>query len=303
MSNSSELKTSQAACLYHEVKEIRVSLVQEQWGFIDQLLLWPKLRSADLFDLKTGRYEVVDAEKNLQLWAYTTGVFDAVSWVDSVNAHIIQPRVGKATSHTFTRAEHYDLLKNKVFAIIENAKKQAGKIFHPGWEQCRFCGNKATCQGLAEYALALVPQYEPEFVIPTPIHPSEITDIDTLNKLLMFAKVMEKWCDSVKHHVTQLAREGHDFRNFRLIEMSGAREVIRPLRVWELAQELGITLDEFLSCTDVQMGKIDDLIMSKAPRGQKKLSKERFSLLLKDEMAMDNKPPTYQMRARPVALE
>lgn len=300
MSNSSNGNESNH---YHDIKEIRVNLIEDQWGWIDRLLLWPQTRTADLFDLKTGRYEVTHAQDNIQLWAYITGVWDAVKWIDTINGHIIQPRIGIASSATFTRAEHYNLLKNKIFAVIQNAKLQAGKIFNPGWEQCRFCGNKAACQGLRDFALALVPAYDPQFVIPEPIHPSEITDDDTLNKILMFAKVMEKWCDSVKFHVTQLAREGHDFRNFRLIEVSGQREVIRPVRVWELLKEKGFDLEEFLSCTDVQMGKLDDLIMAKAPRGTKKHAKEEFSLLLQDEMAMDHKPPTYQMRARAVALD
>jgi hypothetical protein len=43
--------------------------------------------------------------------------------------------------------------------------------------------------------------------------------------------------------------------------------------------------------------------MEKAPKGQKKHSQEEFSDLLKDENAMEIKPPTYQMRARPVALK
>lgn len=285
-----------------EVKEIRATIL-DQWGWIDLLHIYPKRRIADLFDLKTGRYPVEPAENNFQLRAYCVGVWDAIPRVDKIYPHIIQPRLGIASHAEFNRYDHYDLFKDQVFGIIENAKRQAGKIYHPGWEQCRFCGNKATCQGLRDFAFQLVPAYQPEFAIPTPIHPSEITDIETLNKVLMFAKIMEKWCDSVRHHVTELARQGYDFPNFRLLEISGAREIIQPIRTLELAQEKGITLEDFLSCCEVHMTKLDEKIGEKAPKGQKQRAKEAFSILLQDENAMHIKPPTYQMRARPMAID
>lgn len=300
MSHSSNGKESLP---YREIKEIKVNLLEGQWGFVDRLLLWPQLKEADLIDLKTGIYPVDPVNKNLQVQFYTTGVFDTLPWLDRIRGHIIQPHLNYADYHTFSREEDLDRMKNTILAVIHNARTQAGKIYHPGWEQCRFCGNKAGCLALRDFARAIVPAYEPAFIIPEPIHPSQITDIETLNNVLMFAKVMEKWCDSVKHHVTELAKEGNDFRNFRLIEISGHREIVRPVRVWELLKERGWTLEEYLACADIQIGKLDEGLMAKAPKGQKKRSQEQFSDLLKDEDAMTVKPPTYQMRARPVALD
>lgn len=292
--------------LYHfkEIKEIRVNLPEEQWGFIDRILLWPEICEADVIDLKTGIYPVDIAEHNLQLHNYIVGVFDALAWIKKINGHIIQPHLNVASSHIFSREDDLDRLKNKVMSVIHNARTLAGKKYFPGWQQCRFCGNKFKCEALRDFASAIAPAYEPkQFTIPDPIHPSEITDIETLNRILMFAKVMEKWCDSVKHHVTQLAREGHNFRNFRLIEITGRREITRPVRAWELLKDRGWTLEEYLACCSAEIGKIDAGIMEKAPKGQKKKSAEEFSDLLKDENALEIMPPTYQMRARPASLE
>lgn len=297
----SNLSSGNGSRPYKELKEVRITLPEDQWGFIDQILLWPQLKTADLFDLKTGFYPVDRAEHNLQTQNYTIGLFDAIPWLESIKAHLIQPQLNEASSHIYYRLEDLDRLKNKVMAIIHNAKTLAGKVYHPGWVQCRFCGNKAGCQALADFASSIVPAYEPEFVIPEPIHPSQITDIETLNRLLMFAKVMEKWSDSVKHHCTELAKEGNDFRNFRLIEISGKRKVIQPVRVWELLKSRGWTLEEYLSCCDVQIGALDEGIMEKAPKGQKKRTREEFSDLLKDENTLEILAPTYQMRARPAA--
>lgn len=296
MLNSSNV--SDNVQIYHEIKEIRVNLPEGQWGYIDRLLLWPQSKEGDLFDLKTGIYRVEPAERNIQLQSYISGVFDAIDWLLKLNGHIIQPHLNEASSWVYSRND-LNLLKNKQLAIINHARLNRGKIFHPGWEQCRFCGNKSACEGLRDFASQLVPAYEPQFVLPDPVHPSEITEDEQLNRVLMFAKVMEKWCDSVKHHVTELAKAGHDFRNFRLIEFSGTRKITRPVRAWELLQEKGITLDEYLACCDPQTGKIDELIMAKTPTGQKKRAKEALSILLQDEAVMEVGPPTYQMRARP----
>jgi hypothetical protein len=288
---------------YRELKEIKIDLLEDQWGYIDRFLLWPQLKEGDLLDLKTGIYPVDPAEKNLQIQFYITGLFDAIPWLERIRGHIIQPHLNYADYHTFSH-EDVDRMKNQILAIIHNARTKAGKEYHAGWQQCRFCGNKAGCLALRDFASAIAPAYEPSFHIPEPIHPSEITDIETLNQVLMFAKVMEKWCDSVKHHVTELARQGHDFRNFRLIEISGQRQITRPVRVWELLEKQGWKLAEYLACADIQIGKLDQALMDKAPKGQKKRSQEEFSDLLKDESAMEIKPPTYQMRARPpVALD
>ena len=302
MSTGSNVVAPSKSAPPKEVRETRVNIF-DQWGWIDLLHIYPRRKLADLFDLKTGRYPVEPAETNIQLRAYVVGVWDAVPLVDGIGAHIIQPRLGVATSAEFNRRDHYNSFKNQVFSIIENAKLQAGKIYHAGWDQCRFCGNKANCVALREFANQLVPKYDETFIIPEPIHPSQITDIETLNRVLMFAKIMEKWCDSVKHHATELAREGHDFRNFRLVEIGGAREITRPIRAWELAQEKGFTLEEFLKCCDVQMGKLDETVAAKTPRGQKKRETQTFSFRLEDEGAMVHKAPTYQLRARPIALE
>jgi hypothetical protein len=285
-----------------EIREVRVNIL-DQWGFLDLLHIYPRLRLADLFDLKTGWYAVEPAETNVQLRAYIVGVWDAVPIVDRIGAHIIQPRLGIASSADFNRRDHYDQFKNQIFGIIEHAKLEAGKLYHAGWEQCRFCGNKATCVALRDFAQQLVPRYDETFIVPEPIHPSQITDIETLNRVLMFAKIMEKWCDSVRHHATELAKEGNDFRNFRLVEISGVRQITRPLRTWELAQEKGFSLEEFLNCCEVHIGKIDEALAEKTPRGRKKHATQTFSNLLQDEGAMEQRAPTYQLRARPVALD
>lgn len=296
------MSTSSNASAYRELKEIKIDLLESQWGYVDRLLLWPQKRAADLFDLKTGVYQVEPAEKNIQLQAYISGVFNRLNWLEQINGHIIQPHLNEASSWVYTRSSDLDLLNNRQLAIINNVRLNRGKIFQPGWEQCRFCGNKGACEALRDFALQLVPVYEPQFIVPEPVHPSEITDDELLNKVLMFAKVMEKWCDSVKHHVTELARAGHDFRNFRLIEFSGVRKIVRPVRAWELAKEKGFTLEEYLNCCDVQMGKLDEAVMAKTPQGQKKRAKESFSFLLKDEGALETGQPTFQMRPRPPAI-
>lgn len=282
---------------WNEHKELRIE-IHDQWGFLDRLLLFPTARHAELFDLKTGRYSVDPAESNLQLWSYNTGIWDTFDFVDTIGDHLIIPRRNEVSHAVFTRREHYEEQKTETFKIIERAKLEAGKVYNPGWIQCRFCGYKAKCEALRSFANAIVPRYNEEFVIPEPIHPSEIIDLTTLDRAFMLARVMEKWCESIRFHITQLARQGFDFEHFKLVEITGDRRIIRPLRLWEILKEKGWTMEEFLSCCSVSVGELDTKVAEKAPLRKKSHHKEQFNLELLDENVMELGEPKYQMRAK-----
>jgi hypothetical protein len=274
--------------------------VLDQWGWLDRLILFPGARHATLFDLKTGRYSVDPAENNLQIWGYNVGVWDTFDFVDSIDSHLIIPRRNEVSHALFDRENDYEKQKTEVFKIIERAKLEADKIYNPGWFQCRFCANKINCTALREFANQIVPRYNQELVIPEPIHPSEITNIQTLDRAFLLGRVLEKWYDSLRFHVTQLAREGYEFDHFKLVEIRGERRVTRPLRLWELLKEKGWDLNTFLNCCDVSITKLDKEVANAAPTGQKNRTKEQFNMDLQDENVLEIGPPTYQMRTKAI---
>jgi len=280
-----------------EHKELRVKVL-DQWGWLDRTFLFPSARHASLFDLKTGRYSVDPPETNLQIWGYNVGLWDTFDFVDTIDSHIIIPRRNEAHHALFSRQEDYERQKTEVFKIIERAKLEAGKWYNPGWFQCRFCGNKVACEALRSFVSNIVPRYNEDFVIPDPIHPSEITDIQTLDRTFLLGRVIEKWYESLRFHVTQLAREGYEFEHFKLVEIRGERRITRPLRLWEILQEKGWDLDKFLSCCEVSITKLDSEVANTAPRGQKNRTKEQFNMDLQDENVLEIGQPTYQMRTK-----
>lgn len=283
--------------VWTEHKELRVEILTE-WGWIDRLLLFPTARHATLFDLKTGRYSVDPAEKNLQIWGYNVGVWDLFDFIDTIDSHLIIPRRNEVSHALFSRAQDYDNQKTEVFKIIERAKLEAGKVYNPGWIQCRFCANKVACEALRAFVNQIVPRYNEEFIIPEPIHPSEIMDIQTLDRAFLLGRVLEKWYESLRFHITQLAREGYDFQHFKLVEIRGERRITRPLKLWEILKEKGWSLDQFLSCCDVSITKLDSEVAAQAPRGAKNRTKEQLNLDLQDQNVLEIGPPTYQMRSK-----
>jgi Protein of unknown function (DUF2800) len=272
----------------------------DQWGFLDRASIFPYARHCELFDLKTGRYSVDPAETNLQIWGYNVGIWDTFEFVDTIGAHLIIPRRNEVKHAVFSREKHYEEQKTEVFKIIERAKLESGKTFYPGWYQCRFCANKVSCTALREFANQIVPRYNEELVIPEPIHPSEITDLQVLDRAFLLGKVLEKWYESLRFHITALAREGFDFEHFKLIELKGERRITRPVRLWELLEERGWDMQTFLNCCEVSVTKIDAEISNRAPRGRKARERQQFNHLLQDENAVETGPPTYQMRAKPL---
>jgi hypothetical protein len=294
MSNPSNESASNS---WIEHKELRVE-VADQWGWLDRLILFPQARHATLFDLKTGRYSVDPAETNLQIWGYSVGIWDSFDFIDTIDPHIIIPRRNEVHHALFSRQEDYERQKNEVFKIIERAKLESGKIYNPGWFQCRFCDNKVACEALRSFVNQIVPRYNQEFIIPDPIHPSEITDIQTLDHTFLLGRVIEKWYESLRFHITQLAREGYEFEHFKLVEITGQRRITRPVRLWEILQEKGWDLNTFLNCCEVSVTKLDSEVGNAAPRGLKNRTKELFNLDLQDENVLEIGPPTYQMRTK-----
>jgi hypothetical protein len=110
--------------------------------------------------------------------------------------------------------------------------------------------------------------------------------------------VIEKWYESLRFHITQLAREGYEFEHFKLVEIQGQRRIIRPIRLWEILQEKGWDLNKFLNCCEVSVTKLDTEVAGAAPRGQKNRTKELFNLDLQDENVLEIGQPTYQMRTK-----
>lgn len=232
------------------------------------------------------------------MWGYSVGIWDTFDFIDTVEPHLIIPRRNEVSHCLFGRQTDYERCKTEVFKVIENARLHGGKVYHPGWVQCRFCNNKAHCVALADFATQIVPRYNEEFIIPTPIHPSQITDIQTLDRAFLLAKVLEKWCESLRFHITALAREGFEFEHFKCVEISGKRKITNVNTLWDILREKNWNLNTFLECCEVKMEAFDEKVAAQAPHGQKGRRKQQLTIELQDANVLEVGEPTYQIRAK-----
>ena len=231
-----------------------------------------------LFDYKMGRRSVPDAEINPQVQAYVIGVFEEWPEVNTVNAFLLLPRRDEVSTALYHRSDMLRL-RLRVETIIARCES-AEQTFCPT-EHCLYCARQATCSALHQHALVIANGYEEELKLPEQFHPGHIVDAADMSKALAVARVMEKWCDSVKHHALQLRLGGQEIPGYELRERAGTRKITAPLAAW-LAVRERMTSDQFIGCCDVSLPKLETVFAEAAPRGAKTKAKQELCEALAD---------------------
>lgn len=231
----------------------------------------------DVVDFKFGRNSVAEAASNLQGWCYVLGALDLFPEAASATVHFILPRRDEVDTHTFSRAD-YSRMALGIKVVIERAalfeKTNDVSLMNPTASNCLYCGRKALCPKVGDISLAIVKKYAPLEVVDD-VHSSAITDPAKMAKLYDAAKVMEKFCDSVKKHALEMAlSNGGSLCDasgkvvYQVTERDGSRKI----------KDLGLALPvlsqhlddrEILSVADVSLSAVLKLIAAKADRGQK----------------------------------
>ena len=113
-----------------------------------------KIRGAKglVIDWKFGRKEVAAAENNIQMKAYALAVHDTYG-VQMVESFIVQPRIGKISSHIFT---DFELIRQELAYIIEMTEDDfAPRILNSG---CDYCKGRSKCPEYLAKNSAIVQQ-------------------------------------------------------------------------------------------------------------------------------------------------
>ena len=119
-------------------------------GTIDFLSIDNALDHAHIIDWKFGRNMVIEAAGNYQLAAYALGVFQRYN-VESVTAHIYQPRIYSHTQYTFTNPAN---IQRNIERIIARATAPE-LVLKAGESQCRYCAAKSICPAFSAAFRAL----------------------------------------------------------------------------------------------------------------------------------------------------
>jgi len=231
-----------------------------------------------LFDYKMGRRSVPDAEINPQVQAYVIGVFEEWPNVNTVKAFLLLPRRDEVSTAVYHRSDMLRL-RLRVETIIARCES-AEQTLCPT-EHCLYCARQATCSALHQHALVIATGYDEELKLPEQFHPGHIVDPADMSKALAVARVMEKWCDSVKHHALQLRLGGQEIPGYELRERAGTRKITAPLAAW-LAVRERMTPDQFIGCCDVSLPKLETVFAEAAPRGAKTKAKQELCEALAD---------------------
>lgn len=211
-------------------------------GTADALLLARDESELVVVDFKTGRGEVVEAERNSQLMMYAAGALELVRQIDfqpaALRLVIVQPRVGPPSEWTCTVAE--------LDAFAEQARQAAARYgtgeATPGEKQCRWCSQKATCAALAARVQAEVGAQFEDLTTEDKSRRDElvaqlVSDADVATALAA-VDLIENWCAAIRAEAERRLHQGVAVPGFKLVQgKRGARRWTDAAAVEELLRK------------------------------------------------------------------
>lgn len=284
--------------------EMRFEVFEGIYGFADLTLLHKDMKKACLQDLKTGYRKQASAETNIQMQMYTLGIFDKWPSIEEVEVHLIYPRLDIVDVHTWKREPDYEQIKLRVIALERRAEAvQKGELvaYQPDSEICQWCKHAGTCPALHQLALPVAQAYasaRPEdLTIPDAYDPALIESPDVMAKAKVVAGIMKKWCESVDYWALQMRlNQGVEIPGTTLATRAGTKKINDPNEALRIAQEHGVTFEEFLTTVDVSASQLLDIVHGKAARGKKGQAKEALEDALLDSGALSVGADTMYLR-------
>jgi hypothetical protein len=254
------------------LREVKLSIAGGLTFGTADLVVASTNATADLIDFKFGRNPVADAEENVQMQCYALGVFERFPAVSTVNVHILLPRRDEVSTATYNRSDE-SRLRLRIETIIARASQPEPDLYPT--DGCLWCRSKGTCAALHNHALSIASGYSDELVLPDQVHPSHIVNPTVMARALQVARVMEKWCESVRHHALKMRLSGVEIPGHELRTRSGARKINDALAAWAVVRDR-VDPDRFIACCDVSLPKLEEAISADAPRGGKAKAKHEL---------------------------
>lgn len=231
----------------------------------------------EMIDFKFGKWAVDHVRENIQFRAYALGLFLCFPTIDKITVRLIQPALTVDESHTFTRTKDYDMIVTQIGAVVRRRHKwletRDSSMLQSDETNCTFCDAQATCAIWQAYQVKLANEAN---ILECPVMPiTSLEDIDSADpeevvRVFRWIKPMEDYLKKLKRFALAVYDTGKIDSGLNLIEKNGDATVVDPLFVRDaLRQRYGITEDEFLASCEVSIGKIRELVGSKAPHGQK----------------------------------
>lgn len=249
---------------HHEIR-LNVDLQETgTFGTCDRLTV--QGTRALLGDYKSGVSQITHPEKNWQAKAYTIGVFQR--WeVDEVTFAFYIPQYEDGTPHhTFTRADLPRLIWEVGVVILQAEKIRAkwGDKSTPAIEDlnptycCAYCRYETKCPALGAMALSTIGEEDTDFL--TDSSP------ESLERRYQVAKLVESWAARTKEEVKAAVQGGTELPTLRLKSMGAITTCTDSKTLIFAAKEAGVSEAEVMALASIPLGKVADLVASKAPK-------------------------------------
>tara|TARA_R110002096_G_scaffold147108_4_gene306787 strand:- start:114 stop:1259 length:1146 start_codon:yes stop_codon:yes gene_type:complete len=228
----------------------------------------------DLMDWKFGAWAVDHADSNLQMRTYAIGAFQAHPEVEQIRVHIVQPKCGAPTTHTYRRKQDLDSMIEEVESVIaDSVFAEKNKIYIPSYDTCRFCGNLAKCPAVQMRLFHKLEEYKGKrWTSVDTVHPyGEIVDSNA-NDRQEVAGIAENWAKATKSaQIDRILVEGAEPpSDYRLVSTS-SQVFAEGASAWLYAnrKQFSLTTTEVMDILKPGKTKLGDVIGAKAEKGGK----------------------------------
>lgn len=289
--------------------QLEIPVVDDKKGHADLVLLSEDGTYGNLLDWKAGFNRQAAAEVNLQQKCYAAALFAKFPSLQKLTVHVVYLRLQEADVAEFTR-EDVPRLQLEILAVDRRAeeaenyeKTNPGKVFYhqPDPAVCAYCVKAGICPALHAITIPTARAYaaaRPEdLVVPDAYDPALITDPAVMAKAMAVADVMERWVSSVKKHALDLRLSvGVEIPGTSLVSKAGSKSILDPSTAHRVAEEHGLSHDEFMTAVEVSAAKLLKAAEAKAPRGKKKLAAQGLEDALRDAGALHIGAETFYLR-------
>jgi hypothetical protein len=280
-------------------REIRLDVLGDIWGFADEVAVFGS--AAYLLDWKFGISAQAPVEENPAAQAYVLGIFQKWPTVDHVHVAYCYPRRDEVDTCHYHRKD-VPMIRLRIETIAARVENFAGwdavepvglngergkalakaSLANPIPDNCRYCGRKATCQALHRMVLPIATRYAERKELEVPKGDfSLVKSPEQFARLLDYAPVLEAMADSIKRHALEFREQtGQEIPGYEMRSRKGKSKIVNADVAYKVANEFGVTHEQFMACVDVSAAQLRKAVEENAPKGQK----SKFAAALDGEL-------------------
>lgn len=252
-----------------------------------------KIQSSDtihMVDYKFGWGAIDDVEGNDQFIIYALGLFANMPDVQTINVHMVQPKLNVVDQHTFTRADVpflHESIKQVHDEVVAFERTKDLSLLNVDPINCERCRHQGSCPKWHELGIAtaevvnensLTKYEEPKNqlipgMIPDLINQSwDVTSADPVRvaQFLACVPAFEAFLSKFKKFALEVNNQVGELPGFSVVSTAGKSELISPVDVVKVVSEkFDLTANEIIGTMKPSLTELKTLVSSKAPRGDK----------------------------------